>query len=262
MPMRVIRPVWTFLGVFFKRLLPVATFAVLFIIIASIIDRGITQNRPATDYVNYYRFYVPNAREGEDLYFTVCRTHDSNFNYNGNLLIYVQPIEENANETKVFTKEIGGTMRPGECEDKLLRASEFSHSPGKYKMYINVTFREPKYEMEKTASYSSNVYSIYAQPDDVRGRIEYLEQQLRQAKRDLREAQENQPAPQNDLTAPSAVPQSSQSAPSSRPSSSNGNTPSPQQPSAPTQPREPETREVCTLNLLGLKVGCRQVRVE
>lgn len=252
MPMRVIKPAWIFLAVFFKRLLPVATFAILFIIIGSIIDRQVTQNRPAIDYVNYYRFYVPNAREGEDLYFTVCRSHEANYNYNGNLLIYVQPVEDGKNETKVFTKEIGGTMRPGECEDKVLRASEFNHSPGKYKMFINVSFREPKYEMEKTASYPSNVYTIYAQPADVAQRIQYLEQQLEQARQQLQDAQDA-PVEQNDMRAPTN--QQSSTAPQRSDLSA------PQQTSpgtTPTQPAEPQTREVCTINLLGIKVNCRQ----
>lgn len=249
----ILHTVKTVVGVIFKRLLPIATFAIFFIIIASMIDRAVTQNRPATDYLNYYRFYVPNAREGEDLYFTVCRTHTGNFNYNGNLLIYVQPTATGKNETKVFTQEIGGTLRPGECEDKVLRDSDFHHSPGKYKMFINVSFREPKYQYEKTASYSSNVYSIYAQPTDVESRIQLLQQQLEQAQQQLRDAQSGASSIGNDLRAPS----STDATPVSGTPSSQAQQPQ-ATPAQPERPTEPQTREVCTVNLLGIKVGCRQ----
>lgn len=249
----ILRTIKLVLSVIFKRLLPIATFAIFFIIIASMIDRGVTQNRPATDYLNYYRFYVPNAREGEDLYFTVCRTHTGNFNYNGNLLIYVQPTSTGKNETKVFTQEIGGTLRPGECEDKVLRDSDFHHSPGKYKMFINVSFREPKYQYEKTASYGSNVYTVYVQPTDVESRIQLLQQQLEQAQQQLRDAQAGASSIGNDLRAPgSATPVSGTPSAQSQPMQQSAT------PAQPEQQTEPQTREVCTVNLLGIKVGCRQ----
>ena len=242
----------TVLGVIFKRLLPVATFLILFVIVASMIDRKVTDDRPATDYLRYYSFDVQNAREGEDVNFRVCRTRDGNFNYNGRLSVYVIPDSTKPNEdAQVFGKDIGGTLRPGDCENKVLLASEFKHAPGKYKMFISVSFREPRYNFEKTTTFTSNIYTIYTQPSDLEGRIQSLQQQLDQANRQLQESQTGTPSVGDDLRAPTAAPSSSQTVivQPAQPSS-------PQQ--TPAQSNAPATREVCTVNLLGIKAFCRQ----
>lgn len=253
-------------AVIFRRAIPIATFAILFIIIFSIIDRTSTMNRPAEDYIRYTRFYVPNARESEDLHFTVCRDHKQTFNYSGNITVYIQPEPNGSgNETKVFVKEIGGFLRPGDCEDKVLLASEYNHAPGKYKMYVTTTFNEPKYHYEKTTDYSSNVYTIYPIPEDLEAKIDALEKQLEQTRRQLLEAQTGQSTIDSDMAA--GRQQGGTSTPndartptqgSSRPSSGNSNGGQQPQPEQPQQPQEPETREVCTATLLGFKVLCRQ----
>lgn len=243
----------TVVGVIFKRLLPVATFFILFVIVASMIDRKITEDRPATDYLRYYSFDVQNAREGEDVQFRVCRSRDSNFNYNGRLSVYVVPDATQPNkDAQVFGKDIGGTLRPGDCENKVLRASEFKHAPGKYKMFISVSFREPRYNFEKTTTFTSNIYTVYAQPTDLEGRIQFLQQQLDQANEMLREAQTGQPAVGDDLRAPTG--QAPQTQPQSVTVQPNQQSPSQTTP-AQTQP---QTREVCTINLLGIRINCRQ----
>lgn len=246
----------TVVGVIFKRLLPVATFFILFVLLAAMIDRSVTEKRPATDYLRYYSFDVQNAREGEDVNFRVCRSRESNFNYNGRLSVYVIPDSTKPNnDAQVFGKDIGGTLRPGDCENKVLLASEFRHSPGKYKMFITVSFREPRYNFEKTTTFTSNIYSIYAQPTDLEGRIQYLQQQLDQANQQLQDAATGQPSVGDDLTAPSSQTQPQQPAQQQTVIVQ----PNPQTPQQTTPAQTtPATREVCTVNLLGVKAFCRQ----
>lgn len=250
-----LRKIVTVLGVIFKRLLPVATFLILFVIVATMIDRNATQDRPATDYLRYYSFDVQNAREGEDVNFQVCRSRTSNFNYNGRLSVYVVPnATEPGKDAQVFGKDIGGTLRPGDCENKVLLASEFKHSPGKYKMFITVSFREPRYQYEKTTTFTSNIYTIYAQPTDLEGRIQYLQQQLDQANTQLDDANNNQPSVGDDLTAP----QSSQAPAQTQTVIVQPNAQTPQQTTPAQTQTPPRTQEVCTVNLLGIKAFCRQ----
>lgn len=243
--------IYTVSAVILKRLLPVATFLILFVIIASLIDRKITMDRPATDYLRYYSFNVQNAREGEDVNFQVCRAHDQNYSYSGDLSIYVIPNATKPNEdAKVFAKDIGGTLRPGTCENKILLASEFKHTPGKYKMFVSVSFREPRYNIEKTTSFSSNIYTIYAQPTELNASIEYLQQQLEQAQRQLQDANSNSTSATDDFEAPGTATTPATTQPNSQTVIV--------QPAQPTTSTEPKTKEVCTVNLLGIKVGCRQ----
>lgn len=247
----IFRRLYIILRVTFKRLLPIVTFFIFFVILGSLVDRALTEARPATDYIRYYSFNVQNAREGEDVNFQVCRSHDQNYSYNGNLSVYVIPDSSKPNEDAgVFSKDIGGSLRPGECENKVLLATEFHHAPGKYKMYFTINFREPRYQFEKKTNFTSNIYTIYPQPTELNAKIDYLEQQLEQAKQQLEDLNAGKSSVDSTLAKPSS--QSSQSS-----------TPPPVT-VQPAQPAQPPTHEVCSFDLLGLgliKTGCRQEAV-
>lgn len=149
-----------------RRALPMLTFAILFGVIAVQIDRWQVNNAPATDFINYTAFDVGNARAGEDVYFKVCRDHKANYVYAGALTVYIyRDVDPAGTQTKVYARDIGGSIRT-ECENKVLRASDFRHDPGTYKMAFCVNFNV-KYNYEKTACRESNIYKVYPQPTDI-----------------------------------------------------------------------------------------------
>lgn len=111
------------------RGVPALTLAILFGVVAVQFDRWRVNEAPPSDYINYTAFDVQNARAGEDVYFTVCRDHKENYTYAGALTVYVyRDVDPKDTATKVYAKDIGGSINT-ECENKVLRASDFRHTP-------------------------------------------------------------------------------------------------------------------------------------
>lgn len=159
------------------RALPALTLAILFCVVAVQIDRWQVNNAAASDYVNYTAFDVTNARAGEDVYFKVCRDHQENYTYSGALTVYIyRDADPKSTPTKVYSKDIGGSIRTN-CENKVLRASDFSHSAGTYKMAFCIDFYV-KYNTKKTACKDSNIYKIYPQPTDLNDQLQYYQNQI------------------------------------------------------------------------------------
>lgn len=159
------------------RGVPALTLAILFGIVAVQVDRWHVREAPASDYINYTDFSVNNARAGEDVYFKVCRDHKENYTYAGALTIYVyRDVDPKNTPTKVFAKDIGGSIRTN-CENKVLRASDYQHSPGTYKMAFCVDFKV-EYQIQKTACKDSNIYKIYPQPTDIQQQLKYYQDQI------------------------------------------------------------------------------------
>lgn len=173
--------IWGFIKtlgtVLLTRALPILTFAILFGIVSVQIDRWKVNEQPASDFVNYTAFDVQNARAGEDVYFKVCRDHKANYTYSGALTVYIyRDVDPKGTPTKVYAKDIGGSIRT-ECENKVLRASDFQHTPGTYKMAFCIDFNV-KYNIQKTACKDSNIYKIYPQPTDLQQQLQYYQNQI------------------------------------------------------------------------------------
>jgi hypothetical protein len=243
----------------YTRGLPVLTLAILFGVVAVQFDKRSVNNAPASDFINYTAFDVQNARAGEDVYFKVCRDHKENYVYAGALTVYVyRDVDPTGTQTKVYAKDIGGSIRT-QCENKVLRASDFSHSSGTYKMAFCVNFKV-KYDIEKTACKESNIYKIYPQPTDVNDQLKYYQQQIENLNKQMQDNGVNEPS---DLRVPSGSTQGGSSNTVPRPPTTIGTpAPNPQQPTAQqptdnsgsqtTPPPEPQ----CTVNLLGIRLFC------
>jgi hypothetical protein len=248
---RAIRVYATFAAIMW-RLLPVFIFGLLFTQVAVMVDQHHYRTAPATDFLNYTDFTVTNARVGEDVYFKVCRDHQSNIRYTGNLNIYVitNPDQKNEQKVKVYGHNLAGTI-DNDCENKVIRASDFKHDAGTYEMSFCVDF-SVKYGYQKEICKTSNRYRIYPQPVDLESQITSLQQQLQSAQTELKATQGNVNAPTNDnLAAPG---QNSSPATQSTPSA--GNT-------APTggssnggQSGTGVVPPSCAINLLGAGFAC------
>lgn len=193
------------------RLVPVIIFAFLFASIATVIDRHNYRSAPATDFLNYTQFNVTNAREGEDVYFNVCRDTKSNINYDGDLNIYIIANAEQSDEKRIqtYSRDINGTIQ-NDCENKVIKASDFKHTVGTYEMGFCVRFKV-KYGFEKEVCKTSNRYRIYAQPTDLESKIRDLEMQLESAREQLGATTGNINAQQNSsLAVPNRTPTNTQ----------------------------------------------------
>lgn len=246
------------------RGLPALTLAILFGVVAVQIDKWQVNNAPASRYINYTAFDVQNARANEDVYFKVCRDHQENYTYAGALTVYVyRDVDPKGTQTKVYAKDIGGSIRT-DCENKVLRASDFAHTAGTYKMAFCIDFKV-KYEIQKTTCKESNIYKIYPQPTDINAQLQYYQQQIELLQKQMGDQSVNRPssleAPRtsapaggtaarpNNIGTPAPTPapvQSSDGMASSGGSGSLGN-------SAGNTP----PAQTCTVNLLGIKLLCR-----
>jgi uncharacterized membrane protein YgcG len=193
------------------RLVPVMIFALLFAWIATSIDKHNYKVAPATDFLNYTQFSVTNAREGEDVYFNVCRDSKSNIHYDGDLNIYIIANAEQSDEKRIqtYSRDISGTIQ-GDCENKVIKASDFKHTVGTYEMGFCVRF-SVKYGYEKEVCKTSNRYRIYAQPTDLESKIRDLEMQLESARDQLDATSGNiNVAQDNSLSVPNRTPANTQ----------------------------------------------------
>jgi hypothetical protein len=225
------------------KLLPAVVFAALACFIAISIDRYNIDRADGEDFVNYTSFTVNNSREGEDVFFSVCRDHDKNYNYTGSLSVYVL---ENGEKTpvQVYARDIKGSIH-AECDNKVLYARDYFHKANIYEMTFCVDF-VVKYEIKKTVCKKSNRYRVYPQPTDLESKISSLQNELNILQQQRAAAQTN-----SDM--------------STSPTSFNVPEDSPTVATQPTQatpivnsPPTP-THEECTVNLANIRLNCRQV---
>lgn len=250
---KVLRPIVVTLYVLIKRAIPIMAFAILLGLAAYMLDRHNVRQAPGEDFVNYYSFDVQNSREGEDVFFKVCRTHDELYHYDGGLTVYVYKNDDTkAKPVKVYARDITGNLQ-GDCENKVLKTEDFYHNPGTYKMAFCINFTV-KYDIAKNVCKDSNIYKIYPQPSDINSRLRFYEQQLKILRKQLKESDSDKEAAPSSMAVPeqSTTPSSSSSSAKKQPSqSSDSNVPDPNPtPTNPTPDPEPVTE--CRVNLLGL----------
>lgn len=177
-----------------KRLPMIAVYTLAFFVVFSIASNLVSRyhvaqdkkfyiNAPATHFVNYTSFSVQPAREGEDLSYTVCRSHDKNYRVSGDRTAYIIP-SGSTEKQKVFVynKPItNGVVDTGTCQSYFVREAEHHFTPGSYELTLNLSFRV-KYNIEKSVFIKSNVFAVRAQPEggstDVQSQLNNLKLQV------------------------------------------------------------------------------------
>jgi hypothetical protein len=247
---------WEGIKLIWKNLGKIAIYTlslwVLFFVISNVaqaIERKNIVDEPATNFLNYTSFIVQNAREGEDVTFTLCRTHKENYQITGIRTVYVIP-EGKTEPDKVFvySKQVEGIVDKGNCQPYYIKHTEYHFAPGKYLMTLNVNFKV-KYDIPKSVFTKSGIFTVYAQPDGT-GTVE---QQLNNLQQQLQDQQDiiNSLIGTGQLRSPTTTtPQTSRN-------SSSTNQPIAEQGSGINANAEQKTEEVCQLNLiLGIKLFC------
>jgi len=235
------------------KLVPVIIFAFILSQVAILIDQKSYRDAPADDFLKYTEFSVQNARENEDVYFKVCRDRVSNIQYDGDLSIYIIANADKPEESKaqVYSRDIGGTIQ-NDCENKVIRASDFKHNVGTYEMGFCVRFKV-KYGYEKEQCKTSNRYRIYSQPQDVDTRIRDLEQQLESARQERADSGGNINGVQDNSLAVPRVPITNDNT-AQTPSNNGGNSNSGNNGGGTGTGVQPPS---CSLNILfGIGIGC------
>lgn len=233
-------------------------YVLLFVVtnVAEAIDRKSVIAQPATDFLNYTSFIVQNAREGEDMTFTLCRTHKENYQITGTRTVYVIP-EGKTEPDKVFvySKQVAGVVDEGNCQPYYIKHTEYHFAPGKYLMTLNVNFKV-KYNIPKSVFTKSGIFTIYAQPDGTGS----IEQQLNNLQQQLQDQQDII----NSLIGTGQIRNSTTTSPRSSTAPTTTSQPVAEQggnisttPPAQNQQQTQRTEEVCQLNLvLGIKLFC------
>lgn len=236
------------------RLLPIALFASLLAFLSIQLDQHNIEKAPGEDFVNYTSFTVQNAREGEDVYFSVCRDHKENYNFNGSLSVYVISLQ-NEKPTQVYARDIKGQIT-NECDNKVILARDYKHTPNTYEMTFCVDFKV-KYDIKKTVCKKSNRYRIYAQPADLQSKINALERELEILQAQRSDATANTSTAQRpDLSIPQSMQQNTATQPQATPAPAQ-NQSAPRPATAPTPGNAaPTPPQACGLDLLGLKLFC------
>lgn len=238
------------------KAIPVIIFAFILSQVAILIDQKSYRDAPADDFLKYTEFSVQNARENEDVYFKVCRDRVSNIQYDGDLSIYIIANADKPDESKaqVYSRDIGGTIQ-NDCENKVIRASDFKHNVGTYEMGFCVRFKV-KYGYEKEQCKTSNRYRIYSQPQDVDTRIRDLEQQLESARQERADAGGNINGAQDNSLAVPRVPINNDTT-AQTPSNNGGNSNSGNNGNNGGGSGTGVTPPSCSVNLIfGIGVGC------
>lgn len=233
------------------RLIPVIVFALIFMQVAVMIDQAHYRNAPASDFLQYTDFSVQNARVGEDVYFKVCRTHQSNIHYTGNVEVFIitNPDQKNEQKVKVYGRDTAGVIDT-DCSNKVIRASDFRHEAGTYEMTFCVDFKV-KYGYEKEICKTSNRYRIYPQPADLESQITDLQQRLSAAQAELKASGGNMNVPQDKTlnVTPDKATQTPQSSQNPGTTQTTGQQPGGQSGTGVVPP-------TCALNIFGAGVAC------
>jgi uncharacterized membrane protein YgcG len=167
------------------RFLLAAVIGLVFVIISLLCDRFRIEHTSGESFLNYTSFTVQNAREGEDVYFSVCRDHVENYTFKGDVDVYV--ITDSNKPVKVYARDIQGQIS-NDCDNKVIKAKDYHHTPNIYEMSFCVDFHV-KYDIKKTVCKTSNRYRIYAQPQDVKSQLDAAEKLVETLKEQLADAE-------------------------------------------------------------------------
>lgn len=149
--------------------------------ITTALDKQSVERASGTDFLNYTSFTVQNAREGEDVTFTLRRDHKENYSITGTRTVYIVPAgKTEADKVFVYNKDIKGVVDTGNCQPYFIKASEYHFKPGKYLITLNINFKV-KYDIEKSVFTKSGIFTVYPQPggsNDLQAQFNNLQQQL------------------------------------------------------------------------------------
>lgn len=245
----------------------VALWAIFLVIggVTQAIDKRNDELAPASEFLSYTSFTVQNAREGEDVTFTLCRQHKENYSVAGTRTVYVIPEgKQEADKVFIYNKDIKGVVDTGNCQPYFIKASEYHFKPGKYLITLNLNFKV-KYDIPKSVFTKSGVFTIYPQPKgttDVQAQLNILQQQLRDQQQII-----DQLISSGTVRTPTSTGNSGDGGDSQPTSVTNNNTTINTDPDRAAPEPKPRYEERCDplVNALGIRIGeinCRQVRVE
>lgn len=221
-------------------------------------DRQVIAKAPATNFINYTSFSVQNAREGEDVIFTLCRTHDQNYKVDGTRIVYIIPEgKSEPDKVAVHQKNFEGVIDSGNCQSYFIRNNEYYFKPGKYLITLNLDFKV-KYDIGKTIYVKSEPFTIYPQPtgtNDVQAQLNILRQQIQDQQEIINRLsfQSDQSSSQGEAngTIGTNTPPTTQAV---TPATGNSNNSGSAGNSGNTTP--PPTVKPCRLNVLGIGLLC------
>lgn len=150
-----------------KRFPRIMAYTLAIFVLMSLMDRAYYHFAPDEWFIKYEQAKVANAREGEDVPFTVCREARGDYSFEGFREIYMIPQggEEGQRKVVKVTSVENSIRRDESCRNFFISTDEYYHRPGRYMIAAYLKF-PLKYGEVADASFSSNIYTIYANPND------------------------------------------------------------------------------------------------
>ena len=221
-------------------------------------DKSQVAKQPGSDFINYTSFTVNNAREGEDVTFTLCRVHQENYDVKGTRTVYVIPEgRTEAQKVFIYNKQVQGVVDSGNCQPYFIKQSEYHFKPGKYLITLNLNFKV-KYDLPKSVYVKSGVFTIYAQPNgegDVQSQLNNLQERFNDLLDQFNYLQQRQgvaPTAQGNGTSGEATPVTVNPPATNNPAVNTN----PSQAANPNTNTTPPARE-CSINILFINALCR-----
>lgn len=197
---------------------------------------------------------MQNAREGEDVAYTVCRDHNRDYRASGTRTIYVVPEgKEETDRVFVTSREIDKVIEGENCQSYIIEESEFHHKPGKYQLTLNISFEVGR--SQKQIYVKSGIYSIYENPNSPDAQIEInnLRSQLRALQDQFNQLERESGTEETDFSSnpPEDRVQSNSPSNAGNPQPESPPAPAPQAPSNPS-PETPATPDEEPLRIIGI----------
>lgn len=223
-------------------------------------DKSQIAKQPGSDFISYTSFTVNNAREGEDITFTLCREHDSNYEVKGTRTVYVIPEgKTEAQKVFIYNKQVQGVVDEGNCQPYFIKESEYHFRPGKYLITLNLNFKV-KYDLPKDVFVKSGVFTVYAQPNgggDVQTQLNNLQERFNDLLDQFNGLQQRQGvSPTAQGSGRSEATPVTPLAPNTTNPAINTNPGQAANPNTGNGNNTPPPAQTCTVDLLGIKLLC------
>lgn len=182
--------------IIFKRLPYIAVYIVTLYAFLYIGELAWYRYQPANHFMNYTKFDVNNAEEGNDVPFQACKDIDQPYKVTGDRIIYRIP-EGSQPQDRVFAGnyKIDSTVTADRCVNGFIFQEQFNHEPGNYIAYTSFDF-EVKHGFRKRVTFESNVYTIFpvrvGSVEEIEKRIFELEKEIELLKLQLQQARMEQ----------------------------------------------------------------------
>lgn len=170
----------------FKRLPHIALYTFSIFVLLTLGQRVLFHFLPTEYFLKYDDAVVSDGKEGQDIFFSLCRDAKGNYEFDGFRNIYLLDSEDPTKRYRVKVLPVSNTInRLDRCASFKIAKEDFRHTPGRYNLDADLKVRilDDLWILPgivKDAHFGSNTYNIYADNEtiDYESRLNDLQRQL------------------------------------------------------------------------------------